>query len=164
MQTAKPSGPISPHDWIQFSKAVLTHAHGRETPWVCGWPVHIIYTAYYSTLPYLLFSHIHMFGHGIPAAWGYDNFSASHSKIINFKGPSNSQLWYPRQQADVVQCSSPPLHMQASPEGRVKRHLLPFPPAAAENNWGQTQRLWLETVPKEQATHSYCVYTLLCAV
>lgn len=30
MQTAKPSGPNSARDWIQFSKAVSTHAHGSE--------------------------------------------------------------------------------------------------------------------------------------
>lgn len=34
----------------------------------------------------------------------------------------------------------PLLHMQASPEGRVKRHLLLFPPAAAENNQAETKK------------------------
>lgn len=31
MQTAKPSGPDTVQDQIQFSKAVLAHAHGSET-------------------------------------------------------------------------------------------------------------------------------------
>ncbi len=44
MQTAKPSGPNSAQDWIQFSKAVLTHARGSETHksvWVaCAYNLH----------------------------------------------------------------------------------------------------------------------------
>lgn len=74
----------------------------------------------------------------------------------------------------TARCCAPPLHTHAAPEGRVKRHLLPFPPAAAENNQRgtksqATQRRCQETVPKRNAqlcTHSYDVYvhTLLCAV
>lgn len=35
MQTTESSGPNSAQDWIQFSKADLTHAHGRENPQKC---------------------------------------------------------------------------------------------------------------------------------
>lgn len=35
MQTAKPSGQNIAQDWIQFSKAVLTCAHGGDNPQEC---------------------------------------------------------------------------------------------------------------------------------
>lgn len=53
MTTAKPSGPHSAKDWIQFSKAVLAHAHGSGTHkgvWVAC--AHIIH----SLLPYITIS------------------------------------------------------------------------------------------------------------
>lgn len=146
MQTGKPSGPNSAQDWIQFSKAVLTHAHGSETHksvWVaCAYNLHSL--RLYITISWAR-PHSHTWTHGIPLVGGCDDFCASHSEVIEFKNSSTSQLPSPWRQPDVVQCTSPPLHMQASPEGRVKRHLLPFPPAAAENNQGET---------KSQATQS----------
>lgn len=60
-----------------------------------------------------------------------------------------------------------------SPEGRVKRHLLPFPPAAAENNQGETksqatQRRSQETVPKGMSNsahiHTVCTHCFVLSV
>ncbi len=134
---------------------------------VCGWPVHIIYTAYHSTFPYLGLGHIlvlvHMdsIGGGL---WWFLRVSFGGNWIQN---SSTSQLLSPWRQPDVVQRTSPPLHRQASPEGRVKRHLLPFPPAAAENNQGETknqatQRRCRETVPKGLSNsghiHTVCTH------
>lgn len=123
----------------------------------CGWPVHIIYTAYYSILlPYPRLIHFHTWTRGIPPVRGLfqDN---------QIQNSTNPQLLSPWRQPDVVQCTSPPLHMQASPEGWVKRHLLLFAPAAAENKQGETKsqhtthRWCQETVPKRNMqlwTHS----------
>lgn len=117
--------------------------------------------------------HSHTWTHGIPLMGGCGNFCVSHSEVNHIQNSSTSQLLSPWRQPDVVQCTSPPLHMQASPEGRVKRHLLLFPPAAAENNQAETksqatQRRSQETVPKgignSEHVHSVCTHRFALSI
>ena len=94
---------------------------------------------------------------------------------LSNSNPSNTQRLSPWRQPDVGQRTSPPppppLLMKALPEGRVTRHLLLFPPAAAENNHegnrqpGNTERCQ-EAAPRRTRqllnTLTSCGSTALC--
>lgn len=133
--------------------------------------MHIIYTAYYSTLPYLRLSHILILGHmGFHRLRGVcDDFSVSGSEVIKFKTPLPPNRCLHGDSQMLCSAHHPPFHMRASPWGRVKRHLLPFPPAAAENNQRETknqatQRQCQEAVPRgvSDCEHIHIMCSLCC--
>lgn len=141
--------------WV-FSKAALTDAHGRETHksvWVaCAYNLH-------SLLHYITISQTEPhWTHEIPMVGGCEFLCASHSGIIKFKtSPPPSCCLHSDSQ---MLCSAPPLHMHASPEGRGERPLLPFPPAAAENNQRHKTPGNTKTVPRDcsQRNEQLCTH------
>lgn len=143
---------------------------------VCGWPAHIIFTAYYTALPYLTHKHTeHM---GFHQQGCRDDFWPSYSggrEVIEFK----SFLHLPAavSMATARCCTAP--HQPLSPltqharlawggkgGGRVWRHLLPFPLVAAENNQLEQHKDGAKRLlPKERAAlHAFiCCFCARCS-
>lgn len=106
----------------------------------------------------------HVWTHEIPVVWGCDKFSASHSQVINFKGPpppncclhSNSQML----------CSAHQRYSTCTPHPRAEKRgicyrftlrLLKITEGRHKDS-GKRQR------NQQPQTHAYSVYILLCAV
>lgn len=132
---------------------------------VCGWPVHIIFTAHYTALPYLTHKHAEHMGFHQQGCW--DDFWPSYSggrEVIKFK----SLLHLPAavSMATARCCTVPhqpltPLtqHARLAWGGRVWRHLLPFPLAAAENNQLEQHKDGAKRLlPKDRAA----LHTFIC--
>ena len=132
-----PSGPERAQDLIQSYHMVMAVKPRRA--WVASF-----WSTVHSSPLYITTSqpHSHALKH-VGFCWRaveiFESLIHFRVRFKKKKKPWAGQPLSPWWQPDVEQCTSPPLHMQASPEGRVKRHLLPFPPAAAENIQGETK-------------------------
>lgn len=117
-----------------------------------------------------MLSHILILGHMGFHQWGNVMMSVSLLEVIKFKTPLPPYCRL-HDDSQMFHSAHPPLHMQASPQGREKRHLLPIPPAAAGNNQRDTKSQAAQRAkrlfPKEWETLNtsiLCVHIYLCCL